>query len=205
MAAAIGLGLPVQEAEGALVVNIGGGTTEIAVISLGGIVVERSLRLAGKKMDESIVNFIRLKHSLLLGEQTAEQVKIEIGSAQPVEKEKHAVVRGRDLEKGLPKSVKISSTEIREAIAPVVRRLVDSVASILEEMPPELVTDIVQRGIQLCGGGAQLEGLDKLISQEVKMPVYVAQKAVDAVVIGCQKVLTNKELLNKVRVTGGLS
>ena len=204
MAAAIGIGLPVEEAEGVLIVNIGGGTTQIAVISLGGIVVERSLRLAGKKMDESIINHVRLKHSLLLGERTAEQIKIEIGSAQPLEKEKHAIVRGRDLEKGLPKSVKVSSTEVREAIAPVVRPLVESVVSILEEMPPELVTDIVQRGIQLCGGGALLAGLDQLISQEVKMPVYVDQKAEDAVVLGCHKVLSSKNLLEKMRVTGGL-
>lgn len=204
MAAAIGIGLPVEEAEGVLMVNIGGGTTEIAVISLGGIVVERSLRLAGKQMDEAIISFMRLKYSLLLGEQTAEEVKMKIGSALPQEKEKHVVVRGRDLEKGLPKSVKISSVEIREAIAPVVRRIVDGVSSILEEMPPELVTDIVTRGIQLCGGAARLNGLDTLISQEVKMPVYVPQKAEDAVVIGCAAVLEDDRLLQKVRVSGGL-
>ncbi len=204
MAAAIGVDLPIDEPQGMLLVDIGGGTTEIAVISLGGIVIERCLRVAGDEMDQAIVTFARLKYSLLLGEVTAEEIKIEIGSAYPGEKEKQIVVRGRGLETGLPQSLKLASGEVREAIAPIVRQIVDQLSEVIEETPPELVSDIVSRGITLVGGASQLSGLDKLIAEETKMPVWVADDPMTAVVRGCAKVLAEPDLLKKVRVTGGL-
>lgn len=204
LAAAIGMGLQIEEPQGLLLADLGGGTSEIAVISLGGIVTERSLRLAGEEMDQAIINYIRLKHSLLLGEATAEEAKIELASAIPKEKEKHLVVRGRDLEKGLPKSVKISSNEILEAILPIVNKIVEAFWQIIEETPPELVADIVKRGIILCGGVAQLDGFDKLISQEIKMPVWVAENSQDVLVKGCAKLLDDPSLLKKIKVRGGL-
>ncbi len=204
MAAVIGIGLPIDEPGGILLVDIGGGTTEIAVISLGGIVIERCLRVAGDEMDENIISYIRLKYSLFIGEATAEDVKIQLGSAYPQDKEKQMIIRGRDLETGLPKSVKISTNEVREAISPVVHQIVEEIIGVVEETPPELVSDIVGRGVVLCGGGAQLSGLDKLIAEETKMPVWVADDPLTCVVRGCAKVLENENLLNKVRVTGGL-
>lgn len=204
MAGAIGVGLPIEEPQGLLLVDIGGGTTEIAVISLGGIVIERCLRIAGDEMDQAVITFARLKYSLLLGEATAEEVKIRIGSAYPMEKEKQMVVRGRGLETGLPKSLKIGSSEVREAISPVVRQIVDSISDVIEETPPELVSDILTRGITLVGGASQLTGLDKLIAEETKMPVWLADNPMTAVVRGCGKVLADPTLLGKVKVTGGL-
>jgi len=204
MAAAIGLGLPVTEPVGIFIVNIGGGTSEIAVISLGGIVLNRSLRVAGDEMDEAVANFLRLKYSLLVGQPTAEEIKITLGNAYPAKEEKQMVVRGRDLEKGLPKSLKISSSEIREALAPTVRQIVSSVSDLLEETPPELVSDLLSRGIILCGGGAQLAGLDKLIAEETKMPVWLADDPVTAVVRGCGKLLDDPGLLARVKVSGSL-
>lgn len=204
MAAAIGVDLPIEFPEGLLIVDIGGGTSEIAVISLGGIVVERCLRIAGDEMDEAIVNYMRLKYSLLLGPASAEEVKIQLGSAYPQEKERQMIIRGRDIETGLPKSLKISSSEVREAIAPVVRQIIDNISDVIEETPPELVGDILKRGITLCGGLAQLRGIDQLIAEETKMPVWVADDPMTAVVQGCGKVLEDEELLKRVRVTGGL-
>lgn len=206
MAAAIGVDLPIEAPEGLLIMDIGGGTTEIAVISLGGIVVERCLRIAGDEMDEAIISYMRLKYSLLLGEASAEEVKIQLGSAYPETsgKERQMVIRGRDIETGLPKSIKISSTEVREAIAPVLRQIVDSLSDLIEETPPELVGDILKRGITLCGGIAQLRGIDQLIAEETKMPVWVADDPMTAVVRGCGKVLEDEGLLKRVRVTGGL-
>jgi rod shape-determining protein MreB len=204
MAAAIGLGLPIEEPEGMLVVDIGGGTTEIAVISLGGIVVSKCLRIAGNEMDEAIIAYVRLKHSLLLGQVTAEEVKIQIGSAMPLKGEKHAVVRGRDLEEGLPKSVKLSASEVREAIAPVVRRIVDSISAVLEETPPELTSDIVKKGINLCGGGSLLLRIDQAIAEETKIPVWQAESPLETAVLGCSKVLGDPHLLQKVKIRGGL-
>jgi len=204
MAAVIGVGLPIDQPEGMLVVDIGGGTTEIAVISLGGIVIERCLRIAGDEMDEAIISFMRLKYSILLGEATAEEIKIQLGSTYPQEKEKQMVVRGRDLESGLPKSIKIGTNEVREAIAPVVRQIVEAISEVIEETPPELISDIVARGITLCGGAAQLIGFDKLIAEETKMPVWLADEPMTCVVRGCGKVLEDKGLLKRVRVTGGL-
>lgn len=204
MAAAIGVDLPIETPEGLLLVDIGGGTTEIAVISLGGIVVERCLRIAGDEMDEAIISYMRLKYSLLMGSASAEEVKIQLGSAYPQEKERQTVIRGRDIETGLPKSIKISSPEVREAIAPVIRQIIDSLSDVIEETPPELVGDILKRGITLCGGIAQLRGIDKLIAEETKMPVWVADDPMTAVVRGCGKVLEDEGLLRRVRVTGGL-
>lgn len=204
MAAAIGAELPVEETEGLFVVDIGGGTTEIAVISLGGIVLGRSIRIAGDEMNEAIVNYMRLKYSLLLGESTAEEVKISIGSAYAQEKESYTVVRGRDLESGLPKSIKISATEIREALAPTVQEIISSVSDTLEETPPELVSDIMERGIVMAGGGSLLKGIEKKLSEETKMNVWVADDAITCVVRGCGKVLEDRSLLSKIQITKGL-
>ncbi|MBU1127131.1 MAG: rod shape-determining protein [Patescibacteria group bacterium] len=204
MAAAIGVGLPVLSPEGSLIIDIGGGTTEIAVISLGGIVIERCLRVAGDEMDEAIINYMRLKYSLLIGQNTAEEIKIQIGSAYPRKRLREMIVRGRDLGTGLPKSLKISSNEIQEAISPVVRQILDKLSEVIEEMPPELVNDVVSKGITLCGGGAQLYGLDKLVAEETKMPVWVSDDPASAVVKGCGKVLEDEALLKRVRIVGGL-
>lgn len=210
MAAALGAGLPIEEAQGQMIIDIGGGTTEIAIISLGGIVLSKSLRIAGDEMDESVINFLRLKYGLLVGAKTAEEVKINIGSVSTSEvdkqgkKEKMAVVRGRDLERGLPRSLKVSESEIAEALAPTVNMIIEAILEILEETPPELLSDILERGITLVGGGSQLKGLDKLIAEVTRMPVWVADDPMTAVVRGCGKVLEASDLLEKVRVTGGL-
>ncbi len=205
MAAAIGCKLPVEGPEGVMIVDIGGGTTEIAVISLGGMVLSRSLRIAGNELDQEIVNYMRMRYGMLIGERSAEEVKIEIGSAYPTGKDDLAtVVRGRDLATGLPKSIKISAAEIREALSPIVSQMITMIQELLEETPPELLTDIVERGIFLTGGGALLRGLDKRIAEETKLPVYVADDPLTTVVRGCGEVLDNLDLLSKIRVTGGL-
>jgi len=201
MAAAIGANLPIQESRGSFICDIGGGTSEIAVLALGGIVVNRSIRTAGDEIDEAIVSFVRLKHSLLIGEPTAEEVKIAIGSAYPTEKqEKQTVVRGRDIETGLPRSVRLSEAEIREAIAPVVSEIIDGIRETIEETPPELIGDIMEHGIVLAGGGAQLRGIDKLIATEMKMPVWITDDPQTAVVRGCGKLLDDPVLLAKVKI-----
>jgi rod shape-determining protein MreB len=217
MAGAIGAGLPIEEPQGHLIVDIGGGTTEIAVVSLGGIVLNRSIRIAGDELDEAVQNFVRLKFGLLLGIGSAEEVKIAVGSAYPFEgdfsdKEGEGqksgtlqiVVRGRDLETGLPKSLKLTSVEIREALAPVVRQIVEEIKDTLEETPPELIADILEHGITMAGGSSLLRGIDRLISEEVKMPVWVAEDPQTAVVRGCGILLDDEELLSKVRVRGTL-
>lgn len=203
MASAIGAGLAVEGPEGILVVDIGGGTTEIAVISLGGIVLDRSIRIAGDEMDEAIVNYVRLKYSLLLGQPTAENVKIGIGSASTAE-EKLAVVRGRDLESGLPKSIKLAATEIREALSQVVQEIISNITEAVEETPPELVADIMERGIVMAGGGSLLGGIDRMISEATKMPVWIAPDPLTCVVRGCGKVLEDPRLLARIRVTRSL-
>lgn len=201
MAAAIGAGLPIQESQGTFICDIGGGTSEIAVLSLGGIVVGRSIRIAGDEMDEAITSFIRLKHSLLIGEQTAEEIKITIGSAYPTDKaDRVTVVRGRDIETGLPRSARITETEIREALASVVHQIIEAISETIEETPPELVGDIIEHGIILAGGGAQLRGIDRLIANELKMPVWITDDPQTAVVRGCGKLLTDETLLRKVKV-----
>jgi rod shape-determining protein MreB len=204
MAAAIGAGLPILDPQGQLIVDIGGGTSEIAVISLGGIVIQRCLRIAGDEMDQAIVNFVRLKHGLYIGLSTAEEVKINIGSATSLKSEKQSVVRGRDMESGLPRSLKLLSSEVREALAPILQQILGGVTEVLEETPPELVGDILRNGIVLCGGGSQLPGIDKIISDEAKMPVWVVEDPQTCVVRGCGKLLDDEKLLEKVRVSGGL-
>ncbi|OGG35119.1 rod shape-determining protein [Candidatus Gottesmanbacteria bacterium RIFOXYB1_FULL_47_11] len=201
MAAAIGAGLPIQESSGSFICDIGGGTTEIAVMSLGGIVVNRSIRIAGDEMDEAIVNFMRLKYSLLIGEQTAEDIKIAVGSAYPVEKvERQTVVRGRDIETGLPKSIRVSEAEIRETLSTVIHEIIEALSETIEETPPELIGDIMEHGIVLAGGGALIRGIDKLIATEIKMPVWVTDDPQTAVVRGAGKLLDDEALLRKVKV-----
>jgi len=199
MAAAIGAGLPVMEASGCMIVDIGGGTTEVAVLSLGGIVVSTSIRVAGDEMDQDIINYCRQVHSLLIGERTAEDVKIEAGSAYPMEKEGSVVVRGRDLVTGLPRSVELSTVEVREAISPSVNAIVEAVRSTIEVTPPELVADIMTYGIVLAGGGALLRGLDRRIAQETKFPVHVAEDPLTCVVKGTGVVLEESAVLAKVQ------
>lgn len=204
MAAAIGAGMNIEEPGGIFVVDIGGGTSEIAIISLGGIVLNRGLRIAGDEMDEAIIAYLRMRYSLLVGQQTAEELKHNIGSAMPKKSELAAVVRGRDLETGLPKSIKITSTEVREALNPVIQQITARVSETLEEAPPELVSDIMERGILLAGGGALIYGIDQFMAEQIGIPVWIAEDPLTAVTRGTAKVLENPRLLAKVRVTGGL-
>lgn len=204
MAAAIGSGLPIEEPEGNCIVDIGGGTTEIAVISLGGMVINRSLRVAGDELDADIINYLRMRYGLLIGDRTAEDVKIDIGSAMPLKVERETVVRGRDLATGLPKSIKISSIEVREALMNTINQIITVIAEVLEETPPELLSDILGRGVTLAGGGALIRGLDQKISEETKMPVWIADDPLTAVVRGTGRVLDDLDLLARVKVVGGL-
>ena len=191
MAAAIGAGLPVGEPTGCMVVDIGGGTSEVAVISLGDIVTSVSVRMAGDKFDEAIVSYVKKKYNLLIGERTAEEIKIRIGSAFPTEETINAFVeiKGRNLVDGLPKNVTIHADEVREALADSVMIVVDAIKDTLEKTPPELAADIIDRGIMLTGGGALLRGLDKLVAQETGIPVHVAERPLDCVVEGTGKSL----------------
>ena len=184
MAAAIGAGLPVSEATGSMVVDIGGGTAEVAVISLGDVVTANSARVAGDNFDEAIISYIKKKYNLLIGERTAEDIKIKIGSAYPYEGEGTINIKGRNLMDGLPKNVDVTSEEIREALADPVSQIVDAVKSTLEKTPPELAADIIDHGIMLTGGGALLRGLDKLLSAETKIPVNIATNPLDCVADG---------------------
>ncbi|KKR10579.1 MAG: Rod shape-determining protein MreB [Candidatus Woesebacteria bacterium GW2011_GWA1_39_21] len=203
MAAAIGAGLEVENATGHFIVDIGGGTSEMAVISLGGIVVGRSIRTAGDEMNEAISNFVKLKYSLLMGEVTAEDVKISLGNFSQM-KEKFHIVRGRDLETGLPKSIKISTSEVREALVPVAQQIIGNITATLEETPPELVSDIMEKGIIMAGGGSMLSGIDKLVSEKTKMPVYISNDPLTCVVRGCAYLLEHPTLMSKLKVTKGL-
>lgn len=203
MAAAIGAGLPIEGPEGNFIVDIGGGTSEIAVISLGGIVLGRSVRIAGDEMDEAIINYVKLKYSLLLGQPTAEAVKIGVGSVAS-SKDKFTVVRGRDLEVGLPKSIKLTSGEIQEALSPIIQEIIGNIVDALEETPPELTADIMERGIILAGGGSLISGIDKVISDATKMPVWIADDPLTCVVRGCGACLEDNGLLKRMRVTKGL-
>lgn len=198
MASAIGAGLPVEEPSGSMVVDIGGGTSEVAVISLGGIVVSRSLRVAGDEFDDAIIHYIKKEYNLMIGERTAESIKMEIGSAYPLKEEEAYNISGRDLVTGLPKELSISSMEIREALKEPVNSVVDSIKLTLEKTPPELAADIMERGIMLAGGGAFLKGLDKLISEETGIPVFIAEHPIDCVVLGTGKVLEEIETLSNV-------
>jgi rod shape-determining protein MreB and related proteins len=193
-AAAIGADLPVWEPTGSMVVDIGGGTTEVAIISLGGIVTSRSIRVAGDEMDEDIIQYIKKKYNLMIGERTSETLKMEIGSAQPSEENEKMDIRGRDLITGLPKTIAISSHEITDALQETVSSIVEAVKVTLEKSPPELAADIMDRGIVLTGGGALLRNLDKLLSEETGMPVIVAENALDCVAIGTGRALENLHL-----------
>ena len=232
MAAAIGEKVSVFAPTGMMIVDIGGGTTEIAIISLGGIVVSKSLRIAGQEMDNAIIHYVRLRHGLLMGERTAEDVKIKIGSAfQKSEKlkikseklkekemstmnhelltnsslrERMAVVRGRDIETGLPKSLRLTEVEIREALSPVLSEILEGISDVLQEAPPELTNDILSHGILLTGGGSMLPGLDQLIIERTHIPVILSEDPLTSVVRGLGKVLENDHLLQRVKVVGGL-
>lgn len=198
MAAAIGANLPVEEPYGSMVVDIGGGTSEVAVISLGGIVTSKSLRIAGDELDDAIVSHIKKEYNLMIGDRTAELIKTTIGSAYPVNKNESMEIRGRDLVTGLPKNIVITAEEIREALKETVNSIVDAIKYTLEKTPPELAADIMDRGIMLTGGGALLKGLDKLITEETDMPVSIAENPLDCVVLGAGKVLEEIETLRKV-------
>jgi len=218
MAAAIGENISVFAPTGIMVVDVGGGTTEIAVISLGGIVVSKSLRVAGDEMDAAIIHYIRLRHGLLIGDATAEDLKIKVGSAyerkskikssttdgEGKDEEKAAIIRGRDIETGLPKSLRINEAEIREALSPVLTQIVDAIADVMEDAPPELTSDILTHGILLTGGGSQLPGFDNLIVERTHLPVIRSEDPMTSVVRGTGKVLEEDSLLQRVKVIGGL-
>jgi rod shape-determining protein MreB len=201
MAAAIGAGLPVHEPTGNMVVDIGGGTTEVAVISLGGIVTKESIRIGGDELDESIINYIKKEYSLALGERTAEEIKIALGSAYQLEEEVHAEIRGRDLITGLPKTIVTSTEEIRDAIEEPVSAIVDVVKVTLDKTPPELASDIMEQGIVLTGGGALLHGLDARLQAETGMPIVLAKNPLHSVAIGSGQCLEEFEALKQVLIS----
>ena len=200
MAAAIGANLDVAEPSGSIIVDIGGGTTEVAVISLGGIVVSTSLRVAGDELDEDIVNYVKKEFNLAIGETTAEEIKIGIGCATPLMTETPMVVRGRDLSTGLPQNVEITSSQVMEAMSESINDIVESVKQTLEKTPPELASDIMEKGIVLAGGGALIQNLDKLLSYKTGMPVYIAENPLDCVVKGTEKTIEDLERLKSVLV-----
>jgi len=231
MAAAIGEKISVFAPTGVMIVDVGGGTTEIAIISLGGIVVSKSLKVAGQEMDDAIIHYVRLRHGLIMGDRTAEDVKIKIGSAyehsqKPKVKsqkskeneestsdselmtqnprERMAIVRGRDIETGLPKSLRLTEVEIREALAPVLAEIIEGIAEVLQEAPPELTNDILTHGILLTGGGSMLSGFDQLIVERTKIPVILSEDPLTSVVRGAGRVLEDDQLLQRVKVVGGL-
>lgn len=197
MAAAIGAGLPVHEATGSMIVDIGGGTTEVAIISLGGIVTSKSIRVGGDELDEAIVSYIKKEYSLMIGERTAESIKINIGSAETSNEEKTMDIRGRDLISGLPKTINITSLEIYEAMKEQIFAILEAIKSTLEKTPPELASDIIEQGIMLTGGGALLDGIDRIIINETGMPVHIAENPLDCVAIGTGKALESIDILRK--------
>ena len=201
MAAAIGAGLPVHEPTGNMVVDIGGGTTEVAVISLGGIVTSQSVRIGGDELDEAIIAFVKKEFSLALGERTAEEIKITLGSAYELEQELHAEIRGRDLVSGLPKTIVVSTEEIRRAIEEPVSAIVDAVKVTLDRTPPELAADIMEQGIVLTGGGAMLHGLEARLQNETGMPIVVARDPLNCVAVGAGQCLEEFEALKRVLIT----
>lgn len=200
MAAAIGAKLSITEPEGNMIVDVGGGTTEVAVISLAGIVTSKSIRIAGDKMDEAIIQYIKRKYNLLIGERTAELVKIQVGNAYPMGEVKKMAIKGRDLVAGVPWSIEVNSDEIREAIAEPVYAIVEAIKYTLERTPPELAADIMDTGITLAGGGALLQGLDSLIHEETGLPVRVADDPLSAVVLGCGQILEEIDVLKIVAI-----
>ncbi|KPK42388.1 MAG: rod shape-determining protein MreB [Omnitrophica WOR_2 bacterium SM23_29] len=203
IAAAIGVGLPIQEPAGNMIIDIGGGTTEMAVVSLSDIVFSKSIRIGGDEMDDAIIQHLKKTYNLMIGERTAEEIKIKIGSAYPLEEELTLEVRGRDLVAGLPKTVTISSEEVREALAEPIAAIVEAVRITLERTPPELSADLIERGLVLAGGGALLRGLDKLLSEQTGLPVHIADDPITAVALGTGKVLSEIRYLKKVTVTSG--
>lgn len=205
MAAAIGAGLPINDPKGSMIVDIGGGTTEIAVISLGGIVVSRSIRIAGSEMDQDIINYARSRYNLLLGEKTAEEVKVAGASAYPTKNEVKLTLRGRDLATGLPSVIHIGSGEIREAISGTLSQIISAIKDIIEETPPELVGDLLQDGIVVTGGGSLLPGIKELIEGETKVPVTIDEDPLTTVVKGTGKLLDDPELLSAIVITSGLN
>ncbi|MEJ2151046.1 MAG: rod shape-determining protein [Chloroflexota bacterium] len=200
MAAAIGAGLPITESRGSMVVDIGGGTTEVAIFSLGGIVISRSMRVAGDEMDEDIIQYMRTKYNLLIGERMAERAKIEIGSAYPLPEERSITMRGRNLVTGLPEAVDVSSIEIREALSPTTQVIVDTIKDALDETPPELIADLMESGICMAGGGSQLSGLSERLSDEVNMRVWVAEDPMTCVARGAGRVLEDYDNLRRLLV-----
>ncbi|MCM8791596.1 MAG: rod shape-determining protein [Candidatus Omnitrophica bacterium] len=200
MAAAIGVGLPIEEPIGNMIIDIGGGTTEVAVISLAGIVFSKSIRIAGDEMDESIIEYLKKTYNLLIGERTAEEIKIKIGSVYPLEKETSLEIKGRDLVSGLPKAVTITSEEVREALSEPLKAIIEITKISLERTPPELASDIIEHGIVLAGGGSLLKGLDKVISEETGLPVHIADNPLTAVAEGTGKVLNEIKYLKRVAV-----
>jgi len=200
MAAAIGAGMPITEPTGNLIVDIGGGTTDVAVISMAGIVYSRTVRVAGNEMDEAIIQYVKKRYNLLIGERTAEEVKIRLGSAYPLEEENSAEIKGRDLVEGIPKTVLVSAEEIREALSETVSVIIDAVKQALEQTPPELAADIVDRGIVLTGGGALLKNLDKRLREETGLPVLIADDPLSSVVLGAGKMLVDFDLLKRVAI-----
>ncbi|HJZ61579.1 MAG TPA: rod shape-determining protein [Miltoncostaeaceae bacterium] len=202
MAAAIGAGLPVAEPTGNMIVDIGGGTTEVAVISLGGIVVAQSIRVGGDELDEAIINYVKREHKLMIGNQTAEEVKLEIGSAYPLREEVQAEIRGRDMVSGLPKTVVLSSEDVRSALEEPLVQIVDAVKATLDKTPPELASDIMDRGIMLAGGGSLLQGLDERLRQETEMPIHVAESPLTCVAVGSGRALEEFEVMRKSQAAG---
>ena len=200
MAAAIGAGMPISEPAGNMVVDIGGGTTDIAVISLSGIVYNRAVRVAGNEMDEAIIQYIKRAYNLLIGERTSEQVKVEMGSAFPLDEPLSMEIKGRDLVKGIPKTITVSDTEIREALSETVNVILDAVRVALEQTPPELSADIVDRGIVLTGGGSMLKNLDKRLREETELPVAMAEDPLSSVVMGAGNMLSDFDLLRKISI-----
>ncbi len=199
MAAAIGAGLPINEATGSMIIDIGGGTSDIAVISLGGIVVDNTIRIAGDEMDLEIINHVKNKYGLLIGERTAEEIKIRIGSAWPLEKEQTSELRGRDLVTGLPRTIEVSSVEIREALVKVLDVIAEAARDAIEKSPPEILSDLLDRGIMMAGGGSMLWGIDKFFESKLNTPIVIAQDPITCVVKGCTMVLDQIELFNQIQ------
>ncbi len=204
IAASIGVGLPIQEPSGNMIIDIGGGTTEMAVISLAGVVFSRSIRIGGDEMDEAIINYLKRTYNLMIGERTAEDIKIKIGSSYPMKEEMTLEVRGRDLVAGLPKMITITSEEVREALSDPIAQIVESTRITLERTPPELSADLIEKGLILAGGGSLLRGLDKLISEETGLPVHLADDPLTAVALGTGKVLSEMKYLKRLTVSPGM-
>jgi len=201
MAAAIGAGMPIEEASGNMVVDIGGGTTEVAVISLGGIVTSQSIRTGGDELDQAIITYVKKEYSLMLGERTAEEIKMAIGSAFPSPDEPHAEIRGRDLVSGLPKTIVVSAEEIRKAIEEPVNSIIDAVKATLDKCPPELSGDVMDRGIVITGGGALLKGMDERLRHETGMPIHITDRPLDSVAMGSGKCVEEFEALQQVLIS----